>query len=262
LTDDHTKKQYGNLSWTSATTTTTTARTLRGGKHDTSTVVMPVAPFQHHYRLWGDMGTFRTKYSYNNLVLCHRCTTPIRCGGQLLYPKQHGTRRRGTVLLLTTGPITTPATYTNTTKTTAEAIADDCNKTVKHWNMMFEKVKAYKEVHGNCTVPFRYVCDDVTKLGLWVSTQRRVRIIKDAALRERRRQELDAIGFVWVVNKRNRQLTPVAGHASKEERFNARWNVMFNKLKEYKAVHGDCLEYLESITVRTARHWAVGRGTA
>jgi hypothetical protein len=108
--------------------------------------------------------------------------------------------------------------------------------------MMFEKLKAYKEVHGNCIVPKVFVCDDGSKLGLWVYTQRRMsRIIKDAALRELRQRELDAIGFVWVVNERNRQLTPVAGYANKEERFNARWNAMFDKLKQYKAEHGDCL---------------------
>jgi hypothetical protein len=53
---------------------------------------------------------------------------------------------------------------------------------------------------------------------------------------------LDAIGFVWVVNERTRQLTPVTGvHVGKEERFNARWNTMFEKLKEYRAEHGDFL---------------------
>jgi hypothetical protein len=165
-----------------------------------------------------------------------------QCCGQLLPPNHHGTRRRGTMLLLTTGPITTPATNATATSTTAEATADDCNKTFRPWNVMFEKLKAYKEVHGNCVVPRAFVCDDGAKLGLWVDTQRRMsRIIKDAALRELRQRELDAIGFVWVVNERNRQLTPVAGHASKEERFNARWNAMFDNLKEYKAEHGDCL---------------------
>jgi hypothetical protein len=122
------------------------------------------------------------------------------------------------------------------------------NDLPKQWNVMFEKLKAYKERYGNCLVPTLYVCDDGTKLGRWVVRQRgRLRYdserkVNDAALRERRRLELDAIGFVWVVNERKRQLTPAAGvHASKKDRFNARWNVMFEKLKEYKAEHGDCL---------------------
>jgi hypothetical protein len=115
----------------------------------------------------------------------------------------------------------------------------------KQWTIMFEKLKAYKEVHGNCTVPVWYQCDDDegSKLGWWVVRQRRMRI-KNAALRERRRQALDAIGFVWVVNDQKQQLFPVATggvHATREENFNARWNFMFEKLKEYKAAHGDCL---------------------
>jgi hypothetical protein len=111
---------------------------------------------------------------------------------------------------------------------------------VKRWTFMFEKLKDYQEVHGDCLVPSLYVCDDGTKLGRWVVEQRNMQI-KDAALREQRRRELDAIGFVWVIHERTRQLSPVAGHASKEERFNARWNSMFDKLKEYKAEYGDCL---------------------
>jgi hypothetical protein len=112
---------------------------------------------------------------------------------------------------------------------------------VKRWTFMFEKLKAYQEVHGDCLVPSLYVCEDGTKLGRWVVEQRNMQI-KDAALREQRRRELDAIGFVWVVRERSRQLTSAAGvHASTKDRFNARWSVMFDKLKEYKAEHGDCL---------------------
>jgi hypothetical protein len=121
--------------------------------------------------------------------------------GQLLRPNHHGPSRRGTVLLLRTGPITTPATNTNTATTAAAAAtADDCNKQAKHWNAMFEKLKAYKEVYGNCTVPQRFVCDDGSKLGIWVQTQRRrSRIIKDSALLELRRRELDDtnVGTAW-----------------------------------------------------------------
>jgi hypothetical protein len=70
--------------------------------------------------------------------------------GQLYCPNHHGTRRRGIVLQLTTGPITTSAKNTNTTTmaaaAAAAATADDCNKKGKHWNAMFAKLKAYKEV--------------------------------------------------------------------------------------------------------------------
>jgi hypothetical protein len=151
---------------------------------------------------------------------------------------------RQTSLFLLTGSIqTTRATSTMTTTATAAATADNWNKWDKQWNAMFEKLKAYKKAHGTCTVPTRYVCDDGTKLGQWVKNQRNTDLqTRDAALRAQRRRELDAIGFVWVVKERSRQLTPAAGvHASTKDRFNARWNVMFDKLKEYKAEHGNCL---------------------
>jgi hypothetical protein len=135
----------------------------------------------------------------------------------------------------------------NDRATTADEASHNSSRIIdERWNTMFEKLKAYKEVHGNCTVPAWYQCDDDgrAKLGIWVSNQRRLSLKrKDAALRAQRREALDSIGFVWVVNERNRQVSPVAGgvHASKEDRFNARWKFMFDKLKEYKAEHGDCL---------------------
>jgi hypothetical protein len=181
--------------------------------------------------------------------------------GRLLGPnintskQDHDTRHGTASLLFMTGsmtpppPTTTTATATTLTKRFLNNGGDDNdydkktkdNDQTKGWIVMYEKLKAYKEMYGNCLVPARFVSDDGTKLGRWVINQRQMHV-KDAALRERRRRELDAIGFVWVVNERTRQLTPTAGvHASKEERFNARWNAMFDKLKEYKAEHGDCL---------------------
>jgi Helicase associated domain len=113
------------------------------------------------------------------------------------------------------------------------------------WNVMFEKLQEYKAVHGDCLVPHRHTCDDGTRLGIWVVSQRRApRYTSEAAKRrgELRRQTLDSIGFVWIVNERNRQLSPESGqYASAAERFNARWNAMFEKLQEYKEVHGHCL---------------------
>jgi Helicase associated domain len=112
------------------------------------------------------------------------------------------------------------------------------------WNVMFEKLKVYKTIHGDCLVPSRYKCDDGTTLGTWVINQRRARryISEDGKRHDEwRRQALDSIGFVWIVNERMRQLTPETGqYASAAERFNARWNARFEQLKEYKKVHGHC----------------------
>jgi hypothetical protein len=81
---------------------------------------------------------------------------------------------------------------------------------------MFEKLKAYKEMYGDCLVQQYFVCDDGKQLGRWVATPRKMPV-NDAALLAQRQQDLDAIGFVWVVNERTRQLTPVTGvHVSKK----------------------------------------------
>jgi Helicase associated domain len=113
----------------------------------------------------------------------------------------------------------------------------------QQWNAMFEKLKEYKTVHGDCLVPAKYKCDDGTALGTWVYNQRSVRYTSEEGKRrgEQRRQALDSIGFVWIVNERLRQLFPESGqYSSAAERFNARWNAMFEKLQEYKKVHGHC----------------------
>jgi Helicase associated domain len=113
------------------------------------------------------------------------------------------------------------------------------------WNIMFEKLQEYKTVHGHCLVPWNYKCDDGTRLGRWVLKHRRApRYTREDWKRrgEQRRQALDSIGFVWIVNERGRQLTPETGqYASAAERFNARWNARFEQLMEYKKVHGNCL---------------------
>ena len=37
----------------------------------------------------------------------------------------------------------------------------------ERWNIMFERLKDYKKMHGDCLVPFKYIDDP--KLGSWVS---------------------------------------------------------------------------------------------
>jgi hypothetical protein len=124
------------------------------------------------------------------------------------------------------------------------AVSMEENSFDRKWNFMFKKLKEYKDVHGDCLVNVLYQCDDGTPLGRWVAYQRSQFLeIKDVEMREQRQQALDSIGFVWIVKERNRQLpSPADGlqHASTKERFNARWNVMFEKLKEYKSVHSHC----------------------
>ena len=88
------------------------------------------------------------------------------------------------------------------------------------WKIMFDKLKDYKRKHGDCLVPAVYEADK--KLGYWVQTQRKNN--KSKKLLAERKTKLDSIGFVWNVPALHDQ-----------------WKIMFEKLKDYKREHGDCL---------------------
>ena len=60
----------------------------------------------------------------------------------------------------------------------------------ERWKVMFEKLKQYKEVHGNCNVGL-----DEGKLGQWVKNQRyryRTNVIRPVQM-----EALTALGFKW-----------------------------------------------------------------
>ena len=81
----------------------------------------------------------------------------------------------------------------------------------KNWNIMFDKLVAYTEEHGNANVPAKY-----PKLGRWVSNQRS----RSGNLSPDCLHKLQSIGFVF--NKQEKD-----------------WNDMFDKLVAYKDEHGD-----------------------
>mmetsp|Transcript_71 Transcript_71/g.145 ORF Transcript_71/g.145 Transcript_71/m.145 type:complete len:428 (-) Transcript_71:265-1548(-) len=85
------------------------------------------------------------------------------------------------------------------------------------WNTMFDRLVAYKEKHGDCSVPQRYKLD--TKLGNWVHHQRVS--LAQGSLSDDRKKKLESIGFGWTVNDK--------------------WAVMFERLQAYKKEHGDCV---------------------
>ena len=66
------------------------------------------------------------------------------------------------------------------------------------WDVMFDRLVAYKQQHGDCNVPLNYHPD--LKLATWVSKQRCT--FKNAPLNNERRQRLDKIGFYWTLEKR------------------------------------------------------------
>ena len=93
----------------------------------------------------------------------------------------------------------------------------------KIWTEMFERLKEYKRQHGNCLVPKRYKIDPA--LGNWVGKQRKAN--KTNKISDERKAKLDSIGFAWV------SVRPAVSMQT--------WTEMFEKLKEYKRQHGNCL---------------------
>jgi hypothetical protein len=67
------------------------------------------------------------------------------------------------------------------------------NCSVRRWNETFEKLKAYKQNHGNCSVPQRF--QDDPQLGSWVGAQRKS--YKNETLWADRKGQLESIGFEW-----------------------------------------------------------------
>ena len=85
------------------------------------------------------------------------------------------------------------------------------------WNQMFQELKEYEQIHGDCNVPRGY--SDNPKLGTWVAKQRSSK--KKGVLSSERIQKLESIGFSW-------------------DPYEDAWNQMFQELQEYKRVHDHC----------------------
>jgi len=112
------------------------------------------------------------------------------------------------------------------------------------WNELFQRLALYAKVHGNCLVPQTYPSDP--ELGTWVANQRR--LDKQKRVREDRRLRLTAIGFQWVVHTiqpKQQQATNSQSSKTQTPHFNSKydtkWMTMFEKLKQYHKVNGDCL---------------------
>ena len=89
------------------------------------------------------------------------------------------------------------------------------------WNVQFQRLQAYKDIHGDVLVPRGYKTGaDGADLPSWVSTQRFAK--SKGTLSEDRIRQLDSLGFVW----------DVPSH---------KWNVQFQRLQAYKDIHGDVL---------------------
>ena len=81
---------------------------------------------------------------------------------------------------------------------------------------MFEELTIFQEREGHCNVPQSY--SDNPKLGIWVSTQRDMRL----KISKERAAKLDSIGFTW------------------KTKSDVRWEIMFDELKKFKEREGHC----------------------
>jgi hypothetical protein len=132
----------------------------------------------------------------------------------------------------------------------------------RQWDGMFEKLLKFKEENGHCLVPKRYEAD--LKLGTWVHTQRiQYRKLlsgnvkkgasheafegeaseksdeeKNFRLTEDRRRRLDEIGFVWSARESDKAIESVKVSRNS---YDDQWDTMFERLRAYKEVHGNCL---------------------
>jgi Helicase associated domain len=73
-----------------------------------------------------------------------------------------------------------------------EEIGFEWDPLSKAWNDMYEKLRKYKEEHGNIRVIYHY--NPCPELGQWVSGQRRLK--KLGILSKKRSDALDSLGFV------------------------------------------------------------------
>ncbi|KAJ1453802.1 P-loop containing nucleoside triphosphate hydrolase protein, partial [Pelagophyceae sp. CCMP2097] len=93
---------------------------------------------------------------------------------------------------------------------------------VDPWDVHYGRLTAYQAEHGDCLVPQSFATADGNKLGSCVSTQRTMHKGDDGGLSKEWTERLEAVGFVWDAQV-------------------AAWDEGYERLKAYKAAHGDCL---------------------
>eukprot|EP00592_Proboscia_alata_P023929 CAMPEP_0194446020 /NCGR_PEP_ID=MMETSP0176-20130528/128189_1 /TAXON_ID=216777 /ORGANISM="Proboscia alata, Strain PI-D3" /LENGTH=935 /DNA_ID=CAMNT_0039272661 /DNA_START=817 /DNA_END=3621 /DNA_ORIENTATION=- len=95
------------------------------------------------------------------------------------------------------------------------------------WRQMYNELLHYKSEHSDCNVPKRYTANP--QLGAWVATQRKqyrlLRQKKPSHLSPKRVQDLESVGFIWIIRD----------HPDEA------WSRRFAELLSYRERVGDCL---------------------
>ena len=125
--------------------------------------------------------------------------------------------------------------------------SSDAGEYEHRWWKRFEELEEYKEAHGDCNVPSRWI--ENPKLANWVHSQRT--LYREDKMVLRREYWLTTLGFTWgeprEVNTA-RAISEAAGlpsqgrkgpssYAGEREQ---RWWMRFKELEAYKEAHGDC----------------------
>ncbi|MGG1650475.1 Helicase associated domain protein [Paenibacillus sp. NRS-1775] len=69
------------------------------------------------------------------------------------------------------------------------------------WTKAIELMNEYKNKHGHCNVPYKYIDKGGVKLGFWVNCQRTLK--KNNKLSQERIDKLNSIGFQWSIVDEN-----------------------------------------------------------
>ncbi|CAK8989814.1 UvrABC system protein B (Protein UvrB) (Excinuclease ABC subunit B) [Durusdinium trenchii] len=89
------------------------------------------------------------------------------------------------------------------------------------WESWYDRLRQYKEEHGNVQVRHKYKTADGYSLGMWVRRQRKAKSI--CKLPAKRVALLDEQGFVWSCRRVQS------------------WESWYNRLRQYKEEHGNVL---------------------
>jgi hypothetical protein len=100
-----------------------------------------------------------------------------------------------------------------------DEIGFEWNPIETRWEEMFQQLVAFKNEHGHTNVPQR--SPKYAELATWVRNQRAAKTHNRPIIAERGKR-LDEIGFVWRLVERNA------------------WERMFDRLVEFKRIHGHC----------------------
>lgn len=97
------------------------------------------------------------------------------------------------------------------------------------WFCLYERLCAYKHANGDCRVPARYSQDP--SLGFW--TQRQRNAYQYNRMGDERKEAFDTLGTDWHVNVEQN------GRPMLTSEVEENWFDMLQRLKDYKAEHGD-----------------------